>query len=235
MKIIELLSIVAISFFILLGLNYLDAILLLNGMYEIFPRGAFWEDPCALLYGPLIYSFSLQLKGRTPGERLYHFLHFLPFLLLQMILAIFLLSLLVTLVQYLGIRQAFSLAFLPLIILSIVLSLRILLFAMQQPLFDLPIGREVSVKLTLKMLAQTLSASERAVSQVINNHMAENFYDLINTYRIEAAKGLLQSSEASSLTILEILYEVGFNSKSSFNTQFKKKTGLTPSQFRKAQ
>jgi AraC-like DNA-binding protein len=43
---------------------------------------------------------------------------------------------------------------------------------------------------------------------------------------------ILQNPKKSELTILEILYEVGFNSKSSFNTAFKKHTNQTPTQFR---
>ena len=43
----------------------------------------------------------------------------------------------------------------------------------------------------------------------------------------------LSNPKKNEVTILEILYEVGFNSKSSFNTAFKKHTGLTPTAFKK--
>ena len=56
--------------------------------------------------------------------------------------------------------------------------------------------------------------------------------DFINTYRIEKAKERLLHPKDEKETILEVMYEVGFNSKSSFNTVFKKKTGLTPSQYK---
>jgi AraC-like DNA-binding protein len=55
----------------------------------------------------------------------------------------------------------------------------------------------------------------------------------VNRYRIEEAKRLLTNPPDKKITVLEVLYEVGFNSKSSFNTLFKKYTGLTPSEFKK--
>ena len=60
-----------------------------------------------------------------------------------------------------------------------------------------------------------------------------NFFDFINQFRIDEARSILKNPEKKQFTVLEILYEVGFNSKSSFNTAFKKHTGLTPTQYRK--
>jgi len=65
--------------------------------------------------------------------------------------------------------------------------------------------------------------------------LGQNFYDFINRYRILEAKQLLTNPKDPKITVLEVLYEVGFNSKSSFNTLFKKYTGLTPTEFRKKQ
>jgi AraC-like DNA-binding protein len=86
--------------------------------------------------------------------------------------------------------------------------------------------------LTLKDLSTELSIPARHLSQIINEYMQSNFYDYISKYRIEEAKSIL-SDQSSNKTVLEILYEVGFNSKSSFNTAFKKFTGVTPSRFKK--
>jgi AraC-like DNA-binding protein len=86
--------------------------------------------------------------------------------------------------------------------------------------------------ITLKELSTELSIPARYLSQTINEHMQSNFYDYIAKYRIEEAKRIL-SDTSSNKTVLEILYEVGFNSKSSFNTAFKKYTGVTPSRFKK--
>ena len=64
--------------------------------------------------------------------------------------------------------------------------------------------------------------------------MKQNFYDFINNYRINFAKNLLNNPADDKMTVLEILYEAGFNSKSAFNVAFKKETGVTPSQFRRS-
>jgi len=88
-------------------------------------------------------------------------------------------------------------------------------------------------ELTLEQLASQLSLRPKMLSQVINESLQQNFFDFINRYRIEAAKKLLTNPADKKITVLEVLYEVGFNSKSSFNTLFKKHTGLTPSEFKK--
>ena len=88
-------------------------------------------------------------------------------------------------------------------------------------------------ELSLDQLADRLTVSSKKLSQVINESFDQNFFDFINSYRIEEAKRILQESTDSKLTVLEVMYQCGFNSKSSFNTLFKKKTGVTPSAFRK--
>jgi AraC-like DNA-binding protein len=86
--------------------------------------------------------------------------------------------------------------------------------------------------LTLKDLAETIHLPQRAVSQVINEFLGKNFYDFINAYRIEEAKRLLTDPAFGAKTVLEILYQVGYNSKSSFNHAFKDNTGMTPLEFK---
>jgi AraC-like DNA-binding protein len=300
---------------------------------------AFWEDPVALTYGPLIYFFSLHIKNRSLNWKPAFILHFLPFLLMEvlvivfhisysreevqeiittlvsqnlepiailgmapvflhlftyillaqqslnkhrtnlkqnystleiswafslvrMVLLIFLISLLSTIAQYLGTPRTYTILLLAIILISIFLTLRILLYALNRPIFHavvkpgssfdltrqeneriseqikLVLGGEKLYKdpnLTLKDLALALDTAERTVSYVINDSMADNFYDLVNDYRINEAKQILQNSKDHKQTVLEVLYEVGFNSKSSFNTQFKKKTGMTPSEFKRLQ
>jgi AraC-like DNA-binding protein len=88
-------------------------------------------------------------------------------------------------------------------------------------------------ELTLDQLASQLSLRPRVLSKVINEELGQNFYDFINRNRIEEASLLLNNPKDRKITVLEVLYEVGFNSKSSFNTLFKKYTGLTPSEFKK--
>lgn len=87
--------------------------------------------------------------------------------------------------------------------------------------------------LTLKNLARQLSVQPRDLSILINHHIGQHFFDFVNSYRVEEAKNLLLGETSSKISVLNILYEVGFNSKSSFNTAFKKHTGTTPSVYRK--
>lgn len=87
--------------------------------------------------------------------------------------------------------------------------------------------------LTLQMLAAQMQVPSKELSILINHKMGQHFFDFINRYRIEAATKLLQDPAKQKLTVLEILYQVGFNSKSSFNTAFKNHTGFTPTQYRK--
>jgi AraC-like DNA-binding protein len=86
--------------------------------------------------------------------------------------------------------------------------------------------------LTLKDLAEQVQISSRQLSTLINAELGKSFFDLINSYRIEEAKKILRDSKDSKLTVLEVMYEVGFNSKSSFNTAFKKYTGSTPTAYK---
>ncbi|HSD08568.1 AraC family transcriptional regulator [Flavobacterium sp.] len=85
--------------------------------------------------------------------------------------------------------------------------------------------------LSLPKLAQKLNASCNETSFVINELYGDNFYNFINKHRIEEAKNLLLSTKYNQLNILGIAYESGFNSKTTFNTTFKKLTGLSPTDF----
>jgi AraC-like DNA-binding protein len=86
--------------------------------------------------------------------------------------------------------------------------------------------------LTLPELANKLSLQVHHLSQIINEKQNQNFFEFINSYRVEEAKRLLVDSEHRNLNIVSIGYEAGFNSVSSFNSAFKKYVKMTPSQFR---
>ncbi len=86
-------------------------------------------------------------------------------------------------------------------------------------------------RLRLADLARALDISAHQLSQIINERLNRNFFDLVNGYRIEEAKKILSDPENRKLTLLGVAYEVGFNNKTSFNNYFKRYTGLTPSQF----
>ena len=87
--------------------------------------------------------------------------------------------------------------------------------------------------LTLQKLAKALAISPHHLSQTINEQLNQNFFDFINAYRIEEAKRMLLDPAKKHYSILAVSEEVGFNSKSAFNTAFKKHVSMTPSEFRK--
>jgi AraC-like DNA-binding protein len=87
-------------------------------------------------------------------------------------------------------------------------------------------------ELTLQELSDKLQSPPHLVSQAINEVMQKSFYDLVNNYRVQEAKRLLVDPKNQNYTILSVGFEAGFNSKTTFNTVFKKFTGLTPTEFR---
>jgi len=88
-------------------------------------------------------------------------------------------------------------------------------------------------QVSLSDLSEKLAISTKHLSQVINQSFNKSFFDFINTYRVQEVQQILKESRDDKLTVLEAMYEAGFNSKSSFNTAFKKETGQTPTEFRK--
>ena len=85
--------------------------------------------------------------------------------------------------------------------------------------------------LKLDDIAKHLKTNRQYLSQVINETYHQNFYALINDYRIKESKKMFFDKKHKKLSIMGVANSVGFNSKSTFNTLFKKSTGLTPSQF----
>lgn len=94
--------------------------------------------------------------------------------------------------------------------------------------------RYLEEDLTLATLAQQLDTTDKKLSTLLNQYMNTTFYDLINSYRIEAVKEKMSLTAFDGLTLLGIAYESGFKSKTSFNRIFKKETGKSPSEFKKS-
>jgi len=86
--------------------------------------------------------------------------------------------------------------------------------------------------LNIDQFSRSIGASSRDVSYAINKVFGKNFFEFINFYRIEAAKRMLEDPEHARLTVIEILMEAGFNSKSSFQRFFKRFTGVSPTEYR---
>ena len=88
-------------------------------------------------------------------------------------------------------------------------------------------------ELSLAQLAQLLGVHPNYLSQVINSYEHKSFYDYINTLRVEEFKSQVLLPENSRYTLLSLAFECGFNSKTAFNRNFKKITGLSPSEYLK--
>jgi AraC-like DNA-binding protein len=86
--------------------------------------------------------------------------------------------------------------------------------------------------ITLPDIAEKLSIAPCYVSQIINESFRQNFRDFVNKYRIEESKRLL-TQQNQFLNIMGIALDAGFNSKSAFNSAFKRHTGITPKEFKK--
>jgi len=87
---------------------------------------------------------------------------------------------------------------------------------------------------SLAGLARQLNESPHHVSQVINEKMNKNFFEMLAYYRVEHAKELIRKDKQGKITVEELAELVGYNSKSSFNSAFRRYTSKTPSEYRKS-
>jgi AraC-like DNA-binding protein len=87
--------------------------------------------------------------------------------------------------------------------------------------------------ITLNTLSQLIDIPARELTAILNGHFKMNFYEFINDYRIQEAKAIFSADKLNEMTITEVFTAAGFNSKSVFNTFFKKDTGMTPSEYKK--
>ncbi len=91
----------------------------------------------------------------------------------------------------------------------------------------------VNPEINLTELAHALHVHPHNLSQVINTFEGKNFYDYINHKRIEEFKRIVALPENQRFTLLALALDCGFNSKTSFNRNFKNATGLSPSEYLK--
>lgn len=106
------------------------------------------------------------------------------------------------------------------------ISLKIKSVLMEEQRFKAP-------DLTMPALAKLTGQTPHQFSSFINEQLNQNFSQLINSYRIDAAREMLRTE--AHLTVEAIGFDCGFNSPSTFHTAFKKATGLTPAGYRKQQ
>lgn len=88
-------------------------------------------------------------------------------------------------------------------------------------------------ELTLNDLAAESNIPQHQLSEVLNGQLNQNFYSFVNNYRVQYAKELLTNEKTKNMAIVELAFEAGFRSKSSFYDAFKKATLLTPTQYKK--
>ena len=86
-------------------------------------------------------------------------------------------------------------------------------------------------ELTLAMVSERLGVHPNTLSQVINTWKQKNFFDYINSLRIEEFKERVHQPDNQKYTLLSLAFECGFNSKTSFNRNFKNLTGKSPSTY----
>lgn len=86
----------------------------------------------------------------------------------------------------------------------------------------------LDAQLNLKSLAETLGISANKLSWLLNTHYQKNFNEFVNAFRLSHFKRLALLPENKNLTLIALAYDCGFNSKTVFNTYFKKMEGVTP-------
>ena len=106
-----------------------------------------------------------------------------------------------------------------------------LIIELEKLMFDKALYQKSN--LTVDRIAKKLNTNRTYLSEAINAHYKTNYSSWINTVRINASRKLLASAEYDHYSIEGIAKMVGYTSISSFNSSFKKITGLTPSQFKK--
>lgn len=87
--------------------------------------------------------------------------------------------------------------------------------------------------LNIEEFSRRVDLPVKEVSAVINKHYGTNFFEFMNSYRVEEAKRLLIDPAHADMTILDILLKAGFNSKSAFHRFFNRLVGISPTEFRK--
>jgi len=93
------------------------------------------------------------------------------------------------------------------------------------------IADHYSEKLTLEEVAEVIDLSPYYFSHLIKEELGMTFVDYLTRVRIEVAKNLLRNTKRK---LTQIAFDVGYGDQSYFSKVFKKREGITPSQYRRA-
>ena len=111
---------------------------------------------------------------------------------------------------------------------DVVLEAKLMNMITQQKIY----GKE---GLTIKELADMMEVQEHRLRRLINGQLGfKNFNDFLNKYRVAEASEILSDASQNQKTILEIAYELGYQSIGPFNKAFKEQKNTTPTAFRKS-
>ncbi len=86
----------------------------------------------------------------------------------------------------------------------------------------------INPSLSLRDVSENVNISSNKLSWLLNERIGKNYNEFINGYRLENFKNIALNSANSHLTLLALAFDSGFNSKTVFNTFFKKVEGMTP-------
>ena len=89
--------------------------------------------------------------------------------------------------------------------------------------------------LNIEEFSKRIDLPVKDVSAVINKHYGTNFFEFMNSYRVEEAKRLLSDPAHADMTVMDVLLQAGFNSKSAFHRFFNRLVGMSPTEYRKRQ
>ncbi len=87
--------------------------------------------------------------------------------------------------------------------------------------------------LTIDDIAKSINIPRHHLTQVLSEKLNKNFFNYVNEYRVREARMMMENQEFREYTIIRIAFDSWFNSKSAFNTIFKKLAGCKPSEYRK--
>ncbi len=240
------------SFFGAVALNMFDGLYVLTGWADANPHLAFIGGSCSFLFGPLLYFYTQSVVYREYRLPRTAVLHALPFLLVTGLTGYyeFALAVIIAALFYFTNGIIFKALRQPEIFGGVapgevapeaVKPAKYASSALMAPERESHLaGRRRWMETQKPYLNPDLTIEElsgqvpvKVLSQVINESLGQNFFDFVNTYRVEEAKQLLTNARDPKITVLEVMYQAGFNSKSSFNTAFMKIALTTPSAYKK--